>query len=134
MDVTSATNERTMISSLAALAPHGNSAAILSTNRSPEALSGFLNSFVYDYVARARCSGLHLNWFIVEETTAPKIGDTGNSRLLNIVQRLACCSPIYAWALPKLSTPWRSGWALTHSERLRLKTNLDVVFAALRAR
>jgi Eco57I restriction-modification methylase len=68
MDVTSATNERTMIASVVAALPCGNSAPVLYAEVNPLGLAAVLNAFAYDYVSRARCGGLHLNYFVIEET------------------------------------------------------------------
>jgi len=45
-----------------------------------------LDSFVYDYMARARCGGLHLNYFIIAETAVPAIGTS--PRILSVLQEL----------------------------------------------
>ena len=71
-DVTSATNERTMI---AAFVPHVaivNSAPVMLTggNITPRlacCLLANLNSFCLDYVARQKVGGVHLNYFIVNQ-------------------------------------------------------------------
>ncbi len=71
-DVTSATNERTMI---AALIPHVavvNSAPLMLTGdgispRQTCCLLGNLNSFVLDFAARQKVGGNHLNYFIVNQ-------------------------------------------------------------------
>ena len=71
-DVTSATNERTMI---AALIPHVavvNSAPLMLTadaisTRQICCLLGNLNSFVLDFAARQKVGGNHLNYFIVNQ-------------------------------------------------------------------
>lgn len=72
MDVTSATNARTMISAAALRFPYGNSSPVLTTTESPYVLIAVLNSLPYDFVARARCGGLHLNWFVIEESVLPQ--------------------------------------------------------------
>lgn len=71
MDVTSSTNQRTMVAAVVPDMPSGNSAAVLAS-ASPWSLSVILNSFPYDFVARRRCGGLHLNWFVVDESPLPK--------------------------------------------------------------
>ena len=71
-DVTSATNQRTMI---AAFIPHVavlNSAPLIQTDpaltfRQKACLLANLNSFAYDFVARQKVGGVHLNFFIVEQ-------------------------------------------------------------------
>jgi hypothetical protein len=71
-DVTSPTNQRTMI---AAMIPHVgvvNSAPLVLTGddigpRQGCCLLANLNSFPYDFVARQKVGGVHLNFFIVEQ-------------------------------------------------------------------
>jgi hypothetical protein len=71
-DVTSPTNERTMI---AALIPHVavvNSAPLMLTDdavapRKTCCLLANLNSYCLDYVARQKVGGVHLNYFIVNQ-------------------------------------------------------------------
>lgn len=71
-DITSPTNRRTMIAAF--IPPSGvvNSAPLMFcgpsiTTRSICCLLANLNSFAYDYVARQKVGGLHLNFFIVEQ-------------------------------------------------------------------
>ena len=71
-DVTSATNQRTMI---AAMIPHvavANSAPLMLTGedigpRQTSCLLANLNGFVLDFIARQKVGGVHLNFFIVEQ-------------------------------------------------------------------
>ena len=71
-DVTSPTNQRTMIASLIPWSGVVNSAPLMLTtngitHRRWCCLLANLNSFAYDYVARQKVGGLHLNFFIVEQ-------------------------------------------------------------------
>jgi len=69
-DVTSPTNQRTMIAAMTPLVGVVNSAPIILTDESPIrqcCLLGNLNSFVYDFVMRQKISNVHLNFFIVEQ-------------------------------------------------------------------
>lgn len=69
-DVTSATNQRTMIAAFLPEAGVVNSAPAVLTERLPRleaCLVGNLNSLAYDFVARQKVGGLHLNFFIVEQ-------------------------------------------------------------------
>lgn len=71
-DVTSPTNQRTMIASFIPWSGVVNSAPlILTTNgltyRRWSCLLANLNSFAYDFIARQKVGGLHLNFFIVEQ-------------------------------------------------------------------
>ena len=69
-DVTSPTNQRTMIAAMTPLVGVVNSAPIIFTDSSAVrqcCLLGNLNSFVYDFVMRQKISNVHLNFFIVEQ-------------------------------------------------------------------
>jgi hypothetical protein len=71
-DVTSATNERTMIACFLPRVALVNSAPILLTTpgtsrRRESCLVANLNSFVYDFIARQKVGGVHLNFFLVEQ-------------------------------------------------------------------
>lgn len=71
-DVTSPTNERTMIAAILPRVGAVNSAPIMfvGDNNDPRreaCLLANLNSFVYDFVARQKVGNVHLNFFIVEQ-------------------------------------------------------------------
>jgi hypothetical protein len=69
-DITSPTNQRTMIAAMLPLVGIVNSAPIILTDVSTAlqcCLLGNLNSFVYDFVIRQKISNIHLNFFIVEQ-------------------------------------------------------------------
>jgi len=71
-DVTSPTNERTMIASFLPWVGVVNSAPLVFVGQdiSPRlecCLLANINSYVYDYIARQKVGGVHLNFFIVEQ-------------------------------------------------------------------
>jgi len=69
-DVTSPTNQRTMIAAMTPFAGIVNSAPIVLTQTSPRrecCLLADFNSFAYDFVMRQKISNVHLNFFIVEQ-------------------------------------------------------------------
>jgi hypothetical protein len=69
-DVTSPTNQRTMIAAFIPQAGTVNSAPLILTKESPRrqcCLLANLNSFAYDFIARQKVGGIHLNFFIVEQ-------------------------------------------------------------------
>ncbi len=69
-DVTSATNQRTMIASFIPAIGVVNSAPLIFSDapaRLQTCLLANLNTFVYDFVARQKVGGVHLNFFIVEQ-------------------------------------------------------------------
>ena len=71
-EVTSPTNERSMIATFLPPGGYGNTIPVLlcddadARNEMPLRL-GLLNSFPFDYCARSKIQGQHLNWFIVEQ-------------------------------------------------------------------
>ena len=76
-DVTSATNQRTMIAAMVPEAALMNSAPFILTGEAGATvkitpcrevcLLANLNSLAYDFIARQKVGGLHLNFFIVEQ-------------------------------------------------------------------
>lgn len=128
MDVTAATNGRTMISAALPALPCGNSAPILLTVWSPVAVSAILNSYAYDFVARARCGGLHLNYFVIEET--PLTVRARSVALANLSAVLSW-SPSLSPLLLEVGSRVGVRGAFTVHERLRLRCILDALVAAL---
>ncbi len=71
-DVTSPTNERSMIAAFLPRAGYGNTIPILYAVKRDDPGEaalwlGCLNCFVFDFCARSKIQGQHLNWFIVEQ-------------------------------------------------------------------
>jgi hypothetical protein len=69
-DITSPTNERTMIASFVPLSAVTNKFVLLLTHVLPRLQSCLLanfNAFVFDYVTRQKIGGITLNFFIVEQ-------------------------------------------------------------------
>jgi hypothetical protein len=146
MDVTSATNERTMIATILNDMPSGHSAPLLKVSggeiKPTLMLTAILNSFAYDYVARASCGGLHLNYFIMKETPLPMfsdISDVVRDALCLYSARLTFIHDLFAFDWLNLrniyinleSVLWKSLWAITNHERLRLRCILDAIVAEL---
>ena len=73
-DVTAPTNVRSMIAALAPGFGAGNTLPVISTSAGDgqiavgvEALLANLNAIPFDYIARQKIQGQHLNWFILEQ-------------------------------------------------------------------
>jgi hypothetical protein len=69
-DVTSPTNQRTMIAAMIPLVGVVNSAPLILTPNAPRlecCLLANLNSLAYDFVMRQKISNVHLNFFLVEQ-------------------------------------------------------------------
>jgi hypothetical protein len=133
MDVTSATNTRTTVAAILDDSPCGNSAPVLKGHRSEAELCAVLNSLAYDYQARARCGGLHLNYFVIEETVLP--ATTGTRHLIVPTLGLSApsegLSPLWARSDLPRQRSWRGVWAVAPPERLRLRCVLDAMVAEL---
>ena len=96
-DVTAPTNMRTMIASLVPLQAFGNTLPILVPHQVSQSiykqqgplLAACLNSFAYDFVARQKVQGQHLNLFVVEQlpVVAPNSYDRlfGNTTARDLV-------------------------------------------------
>ncbi|MBK6940546.1 MAG: hypothetical protein IPH13_10145 [Planctomycetes bacterium] len=137
MDVTSATNTRTMIASVTPPMPNGNKVPLfLLESASQELLCVMLNSIVFDYVMRRRMCGLSVNYFIIEEAPLPPRISLGNSRFLSDARALCYGHPIFAsgWSSSesRVNThSWRSTWRISPSEQVRQRAIVDSVAAAL---
>jgi hypothetical protein len=79
-DITSATNERTMINGFLPRAGVGNTLPLLVSQRADvAALGAVLSTFVFDYCARLKIGGTHLNFYLVEQLPVPVPGAFGAS-------------------------------------------------------
>lgn len=137
-DISTAIHYRTMLCSLIPDFPTVNVAPILvpKEERLLAPLQAVLGSFCLDYVARFRIGYLHLNYFIIEELPllVPGASPGVLEWLGSLAVRLCCTHEIFApvwqhWGDRDAS--WRMLWAVTESERLRLRCILDAVVALL---
>jgi hypothetical protein len=133
MDVTSATNRRTMISAVIPNYPAGNKVPLLRTNRSPAVLTAALNSTAFDWGIRQRLGGTTLNYFIVEETALPTPAGA-EAALSSVGSRLSYAGLPFAAQLAAVrehGVGIHPTWAISQHERLRLRAMADAVVAAL---
>ena len=114
--------------------PCGNSAPILfrdSTSNGVEPLlTGFLNSFVFDWQIRRRGGAAHLNWYMLADMALPLCSFTpGASVVARFVSRLNLRFPTYA---PVAVVNGLDGvGALNTGERTRLRAVVDAITAAI---
>ncbi|EKD69020.1 MAG: hypothetical protein ACD_47C00306G0001, partial [uncultured bacterium] len=69
-DITNTTNERTVIAGVISRVGVGNQFPLMLLNSNPiniAALSANLTSFAFDFVARQKCGGSHLNFFVYKQ-------------------------------------------------------------------
>ena len=144
LNVSSATNTRSMISCLIVDLPCGNSVPVLQTSdkflESSLVLCTILNSFVFDFITRLRLGGVNLNWYIVEELPIPRnISSTAWKSVVKHSASLIMISRCFAkeWLLIAEKQPsirdheWKRLWAIADHERLRLRCILDAIIAEL---
>jgi hypothetical protein len=120
------TDTRTLIGSLIAPLPTGNSLAVLLANRST-LLAGLMNTFILDWAIRQRMAGTNLNWFVLQDLPTPPM--SGQTNLSSLAASLSLCHAHFAreWLGSDRDRAWRLRWAITPHERLRCRA----VFEAL---
>ncbi|TCD20829.1 hypothetical protein E0D86_14885 [Pseudomonas sp. IC_126] len=139
-DISTAVHKRTMMSAITPNLPAVNASPVLSCSRfdGELELQSVLGSFEFDYIAKFKIGYLHLNYFIVEECALVRPDSISTMRevIKKISAQLSCCDESFspAWLDvvhfdPKAS--WRSLWAVTDAERLRLRVILDALMAHL---
>lgn len=134
MDVSAATNARTLIAALTLDCPHGNKVPILATTRERDAIEllASLGSLAVDFAARARLIGQTLNAFILTELPVLARGCLP-ARAVDLVLGLALPHVAFAgvWAREgRRELAWRRQWALDGAERTRRRVLLDAIVAA----
>jgi len=149
MDIASATVTRTMVSTVHTGVPFGNSAPTLrladGNCLNLFSLSAIFNSLSFDFLVRQRLAGLHLNWYIVEETRIPSC--LSHDSVANPMFRclaLACASltlihrcfaPVWLSLrrdlVKNLKREWKHFWAVTEADRLRMRVEVDALCADL---
>ncbi len=133
--VGSATNSRSMFAGLMLNSPAGNAVPVLQTAKTARSfgLMAIMNSYVYDYVLRNRLGGLNLNYFVLAETLLASLEyKEAIARLGVLATSLAAPSTMFSeiWDQhPDKSQAWRSRWAITRFERLRLKSICEAIAA-----
>lgn len=139
-DISTAVHKRTMMSAVIPNFPAVNASPVLSCGRfeGELELQAVLGSFEFDYIAKFKIGYLHLNYFIVEECALARPDAITSLRqvIKKISAQLSCCHESFspAWLDtvhfdPKAS--WRGLWAITDSEKLRLRIILDALMAHL---
>lgn len=131
----SGTNSRSMYCSVLPNFPCGNSVAVLraaqNTIHKLTELSRQMAGFLFDYILRLRLTGINLNYFVIEE--APLLKLSGALTQAWIAAALGMPSQLFSseWIRFPQNTSesvgWKSIWALTQSERLRLNCMIDAV-------
>jgi hypothetical protein len=141
MRMSSATNERSMIATLVRIFPSESNVIAIICPRVEDLfpLAATLNSFAYDWLLRTRFVGLALDYHVSQQVPIPTIAAYGGVRraIEYLVLRLNGCHSLFAPEWLRASrkwgflAAWRSDWALSNHERLKLRCILDAVVAEL---
>jgi len=135
MNITSATNSRTVVAAFVRDAPCNHSLNPLRTASDAWQLlmTAALNSLVLDFAVRCRLGGLNLSFFVLDEAPAPRPAQRHARVMLPSVLALTAPHSTFASEWRKyaaaMGTPWKLGWARTLMERQRLRCVLDAVLA-----
>ncbi len=141
------TDTRTMICSYMPEFPCGNSVLLLYvrhwTIKRLVLFQSFASSIVFDYVLRQRMSGSNLNWYVIEECPIPCITQEvsvdplerlafASAQLTFLHRRFAAEWLKLRQLCPDLgSREWKHWWAVTETDRLRLRVEIDALCADL---
>nr|WP_319537642.1 hypothetical protein [uncultured Methanospirillum sp.] len=139
-DIARTTDLRTMICSIIPNYPCGNKVPLFIKNEFQDysqylSLVGILNSYIFDYILRIKQGSTSLNYYILAET--PLVKPNNYLYLYKFVLGLNCVNPIFAPLYTKIrrkskfNSHWKSLWAITPHERLRLRCILDSIIAHL---
>lgn len=135
----SATNERSSVACVLHGVPTGDTAAVFWTASTAEdfQLSGILSSIPFDSIMRVRLGGLHLDYHVYEQNPLPARSVATEAvghcemRLSQAWSRGGACWLATSAQKTIRTTAWRSLWALSPHERLRLRCILDAATAAV---
>jgi hypothetical protein len=137
MRVGSATNARTMVCSYLSYFPCGDVVATLHMQSIPKALAltALMNSLVFDWAARKRIGGLHIDQHVIVVMALPSFESISYAKhLIRITAQISIPNNIFAreWLaiksyFDKYPRPLKTLWAVTRSERARLMAMLEAI-------
>jgi hypothetical protein len=145
-DISSSTNERTLLGTIVPGFPCGNTLPVLrSTNGNFEQiviLAASASSLVCDYICKIRMVGSHMNLFVLEDIPFLIRSDAASPSFDRICQsscRLTFIHRRFATEWLKLKQihsglethEWKQWWAITEADRLRLRVEIDALCADL---
>ncbi len=134
MEIASATNVRTGFAALIGPHPAGHKTPVELTGKPADlgAFVGVFNSYVLDSALRLSLGSVSITWHVLETLPLPTVEGARRTPLHRLVTRIGCPDVSLAryWDVdPRWE--WRRLWAITPHERLRLRSMLDALVAAL---
>ena len=136
-DISNSTNERTIVAAVLPGFPCGN---VLGTLKSPIPLEGFastISSLVADWQMRQRIAGTHLNLYIMNELAIPPPALANRYLSTQCISRNTLGPQSAPWAIKAQhhkqlqGSAWRSGWALSPSEAMRIQLATEALSVCL---
>jgi len=104
-------------------------------------LSAIFNSFIFDFIVRIRLGGNKLTRFVLEDTVLPISNQIKGKYEYSLIKNSSSLSLIHQLFAPQwllvqsrlqiTNRHWKSLWAVTPHERLRLRCILDAIIAEL---
>lgn len=135
MEIASATNTRTGIAALVPPFPAGHKTPSIRAARLEllPALGAVFNSLVFDSVLRTCLGGTTLTWHLLASLPLPALDHVDLLVLpsLRLSGAADCMAPTWLALSQDQRVSWRSLWAATPHERVRLRAMLDAAVAAL---
>ena len=144
-NIARSTDTRSFIASIIEPLPTAHSLSVLALPNAPTDRVIFVGcvsqSLVFDYVLRTRLSGTNLSLFIIEECPLPQV-TASDSRYRCLALAAACLTFIHRpfapeWLQLRQRYPelagreWKHWWAVTETDRLRLRVEIDALCADL---
>jgi hypothetical protein len=140
--IQNATNQRTLIVTLLPFFPTGHSLFTINSKNLLKSmhLLAIFNSFPIDRILRLKMSQNNVSLFYIDELPLPKADESIETVLKKFVLQLSANGIHFApiWIVESLNRAenwncrhWKSLWAITPYERLRLRSNIDAIVAEL---
>ena len=134
MRVGSATNRRSAIGTAVYDVPTGDTAAIFWTYPSAFVLRllAIFDSFVFDFITRARLVGLHLDYHVFAQNPLPKHLRGENPYLERLCAGLSMPAQRFAphWPEGDARDVWCQLWALTERRRVEMRCTIEAITGA----
>jgi hypothetical protein len=111
----------------------GNTVPVLSSENIVT-VAASTQSLCFDWVARTRMGGTHLNYYVIDETPLVEPDASNIDYLTSLMAAISMNSVRYAVEWLRLqptlgNTAWKRIWAISNSERTRINCILDAEVA-----
>jgi hypothetical protein len=132
--ITTAVHQRTAVSAVVPNMPCGDVASVIQPSDRNRMLwlAAATNSLACDYVAKKKCTYLHLDWHVVEGLPAPQLAPVHGVKAGVLALNASAHQFGRLWlSQDRQAGGWRTAWALTAHKRLRVRCALDAICCLL---